>query len=157
MNLPTEKELEDYIWNNLEAKDRPDIPLGGHYWKKRQVRINKSNIADMIFFDRGFSYYEPHIVTIAELKRDEINIDTFLQAMRYAHHVKKFFRKRKIEVIIKIVLIGRCNNLPYAIKYLSGLMGKNIFIRTFTYQHKNGHFFFKQDEEFSINRELYYC
>jgi hypothetical protein len=130
-----EKNLEDIIYetdNNLLTKRGLFI----YGKKKRQVRIGNYGVADIITYYRGITdENEPElIINIYELKKDIINIDTFLQALRYYKGICRYLDKRDFyeNVRYRLILIGKTID-PGDFKYLTDF-AYNINIFTYSYQ-----------------------
>lgn len=135
-----EKNLEDIIFETpnhlLNARG-----LHIHGVKKRQVHIGNYGVADLIVFDKGYLdvsegelKHENSSITIYELKQGEINIDTLLQAIRYAKGIERYFMKyRHIEYDIKITLIGNSISKNSPFLYMADIMSKFLDFYTYTY------------------------
>lgn len=100
-----EKDLEQIIYeaDKKELSNR-GLTINGHI--KRQLRIGNYGISDLISIRR---YFGKLIITIYELKQNEINVSTLLQALRYAKGVSDYinnFRGKRIEIEYRIVLVG---------------------------------------------------
>lgn len=86
-----EKNLEDIIFetDNKKLFER-GLPIFGK--KLRQVNLGSYGIADLICFERS---KDQIIVTVIELKKDCVNLDALIQALRYVEGIKNYFRLRK--------------------------------------------------------------
>jgi len=86
-----EKNLEDIIFetDNLKLFER-GLPIKGK--KLRQVNLGSYGVADLVCFER---IKDQVVVTVFELKKDCVNIDALLQALRYVEGIKTYFRLRK--------------------------------------------------------------
>lgn len=129
----SEKQLEDFIFYT-DKTTLSDLGLDVDSKIKRQVKIGKYGIADMISVkkDRTAKYNIPFLhFTIYELKKDKIDIHTFLQSIRYAMGLKHFLSKVKNipydEYKITLKLIGRQVNLDNSFMYLQDLLVDNEF------------------------------
>jgi hypothetical protein len=147
----SEKELEDLIFN-ADPKDLDERGLSIVGNLRRQVRIGNYGVADMVAYDRGKAYfdynkspyYQKPQITVIELKKDEININTFMQAVRYAKGIKRYFEYKKytdFDLIIK--LIGSNINLDNDFIYLIDLISSDeLYLEVYTYSlHLDGIFF----------------
>ena len=104
-----EKDLEEIIFNTPSGilLER-GLPIFGI--KKRQLRLGKYGIADLVTIEWDSLYLDKHyIITIYELKKDKIGISSFLQVLGYAKAIKSYLEDvRNISNFkIKIVLIGK--------------------------------------------------
>ena len=114
----SEAQLEQILWD-CDAKTLSAIGLDLPYYKKfRQLRIGGYGVCDMLYYSRHSNLPHPaHTITIVELKKGQINTGTFLQSVRYARGVQRFFFKKfkkwgkdGIEygdLKVNIVLIGK--------------------------------------------------
>jgi hypothetical protein len=116
----TEKQLEDFIFNtNPEKLEEKGLMLD-YYKIKRQVKIGNYGVADLVsirrpqyeFYNDGSKVHKllhKGCITIFELKRDVINVNSLLQACRYLKGIKKFLKKKNFNLDFydfKIILIG---------------------------------------------------
>jgi len=130
-----EKDLEEIIFKS----DKKTILKRGlklPRFLKRQLRIGKYGVADLVGFDvvkdsqslTGFR----NVFTIFELKQDKISVSAFFQALRYAKGVKSFLEKKYQwncpEPIIKIVLIGSSIDLTSDVCYTTDILNSNLFM-----------------------------
>lgn len=137
-----EKDLEQIIFETPnEYLQFAGLELFGK--KKRQLRIGNYGIADIVAFRRFFNYYTDFLhITVCELKKDSINISTFLQAIRYVKGIDQYlkFRKFKHKVRFSIILCGKTINLNSDLIYLADLVdcsdNKLIDINFYTYDYK---------------------
>ena len=109
-----EQDLEEIIYTSgRDVLEQRGLTINGKLL--RQVRIGNYGIADLIQFQRPFYYGQekqflhPGRITIYELKKDQVGIAAFLQAISYAKGLREYLRlKKKSEnYIIDIVLIGK--------------------------------------------------
>lgn len=113
-----EKDLENIIWDNAQTREGREklfsrgLDIQGKLF--RQVNIGGYGIADLISveIDRG-RWGDDVIVTIYELKKEQINVDTLIQACRYYKGIQRFVYARygdaieDFDLTIKITLIGK--------------------------------------------------
>lgn len=113
-----EKDLENIIWDNAQTREGREklfsrgLDIRGKLF--RQVNIGGYGIADLISveIDRG-RWGDDVIVTIYELKKEQINVDTLIQACRYYKGIQRFVDARygdaieDFDLTIKITLIGK--------------------------------------------------
>lgn len=147
----SEKELEDLIFN-ADPKDLDDRGLSIVGELRRQVRIGNYGVADMVVYDRGRAYFDynksPYYqnpqLKIIELKKDEINISAFMQAIRYAKGIKRYFKYKKYtDFDLTIMLIGSNIKLDSDFIYLADLINSDeIRLEIYTYSlHLDGIYF----------------
>lgn len=108
----TEKNLEDIIFNGSRVKlSQKGLHIEGKLF--RQVKIGNYGICDLLEIERPFyckeekKHWKYFYVKIYELKKNEINFDSYSQILRYAKGIKSFFEKRGFKVDISLILIGR--------------------------------------------------
>jgi hypothetical protein len=75
------------------------------------VKIGNYGIADLVTLSR-FTQHSVFIEVI-ELKRGEVNIDTYIQANRYLSGIKRYIERfhPKLRVVYSTTIIGRSINL----------------------------------------------
>lgn len=109
-----EQDLEEIIYTSgRDVLDERGLTINGKLL--RQVRIGNYGIADLIEFKRpcydgpGREYFIPGRITIYELKKDQVGIAAFLQAISYTKGIMEYLRlkKKHRQYIIDIVLIGK--------------------------------------------------
>jgi len=105
-----EKDLEDLVYETAK-KDanllrQRGLPINGYCM--RQVNLGDYGIADMVCFEINDYCIE---VQVVELKKEVININTLMQAARYAKPIKdaveKAFRGNRRHVFMSIILVGK--------------------------------------------------
>jgi len=125
-----EQDLENIIFNTDNDKlwDR-GLHISGK--KFRQFRIGNYGIADLITVEKeippfGDSYLN---ITIYELKKENIDISAYLQAIRYAKGIQHYLKKRNFyKFNLYINLVGSVINLGSDIIYLNSLLpGEDIY------------------------------
>jgi hypothetical protein len=139
-----EKDLEQIIFETdndlLRGKG-----LGIAGIKKRQVKIGNYGIADLITIRKEYSNSDVVIpelyITIFELKKNEISISSFLQAIRYLKGIQRYLKIKKsyYTVHYKIVLIGETIDKKNDFIYLTDLIhddeyGNGFFVEYYTYE-----------------------
>lgn len=96
MKAPSEKHLEDYLWQHPEALGMMEIPeeWGSddpvHNFVTRQLRL-PSGIADLI------SVSWATVFTVIELKRGDIDSQAFTQLMRYRADINWIFEDIQLQ------------------------------------------------------------
>lgn len=112
-----EKEIEDIIWeaSGIQLIERGlEVKLGSLKW--RQLHLGSYGIADMVTVrlvkrvDKLNGNTWVLLVDVFELKKEEINVNTYLQALEYCKGLERFFST--INTIshtceFKIILIGK--------------------------------------------------
>ena len=131
-----EKNLEDIIF---ETKANYLHQRGIYvYGKKyRQVRIGNYGIADMVtiekpYYHTGFETHCKGLITIYELKKDNINFNTFQQIVKYAKGIQSYLEHRGLEDYfnIQMITIGKNIDISTSFTYLCDLF--NIYIEETT-------------------------
>jgi hypothetical protein len=149
-----EKDLEEIIFNSKQEKlvERGLDFTYSFKIKKRQLRIGNYGVCDIVgytkpIFDHAYganNYYEKPEITIIELKKDTININAFLQAVRYLKGVMRYLEKVKKRDVnnyhFRIVLIGHEINFSSDFVYLTDIINSSNYINS---------------EEFSISLDFY--
>jgi hypothetical protein len=117
MNI-LESEIEDLISENLKTIEGKNLLYrrGLHFvdiYDKfyRQVKLGNYGRLDLAgvrydYIDRSYN------VSVIEIKKDEINTQTMLQAIRYCKGIESMFSKYQVEINFQIFLIGKsvCKN-----------------------------------------------
>lgn len=132
-----EKDLEQIIFETEnDLLNERGLDISG--FKKRQIKIGNYGIADLVTIQKTYDYYNKVIpelnITIFELKKNEISINTFLQAIRYLKGIKSFLNKRKsyYNVNYKIVLIGDSIDKNSDFIFLTDLIDSNRYGTSFS-------------------------
>lgn len=158
-----EKDLEDIIFDapNEELRERGFCIEGE---KIRQLRIGNYGVSDIITMERPrympiypedkFAKYAGHqgkiIITIYELKKDAIDMDTFLQVIRYYKGVKSWLRRktdRLHKYDINIVLVGRSMSDRSGFKYIPEI---SDIITFYTYSYSIEGLVFKIEDSWKL-------
>lgn len=139
-----EKDLEEIIFNS-DYEDLRNVGLIMPKFKKRQVKLGEHGRADIMGLDFKTYNYEdqdPVIVptfSVFELKQDKISVSAFMQAIGYAHALRKFLNKRSEFYYfskIKIVLIGNKVDDFSSLIHLPRLVNSNVFsLEIYTYEY----------------------
>ena len=117
MNI-LESEIEDLISENLKTPEGKNllynrglrfVDIYDKFY--RQIKLGNYGRLDLAGLrynhsDRSYN------VSVIEIKKDEININTMLQAIRYCRGIYSMFSKYEVEINFQIFLIGKsiCNN-----------------------------------------------
>jgi hypothetical protein len=126
-----ENDLEEIIYTSgRDVLEERGLLIEGEL--RRQVKIGNYGIADLVSISRPTydwdrtgkkSIFIDGIITIYELKKEQIGIAAFLQALTYAKGIKSYLEKRGKENLfqINIVLIGRNVDTTGGFCYLPSL------------------------------------
>ena len=152
-----EKDLEDVIFESDKKElEKRGLWITGKLY--RQLRIGNYGTADLVEFNR-IPRCRGANITIYELKQNEINIDSFLQAIRYAKGISRYleFRNVSFEYEISIILIGKKINDKGSFLYLPDIIPTNIsslyFLRTFVYAYEYDGIHFKKEDGYKLTHE----
>jgi hypothetical protein len=127
-----EKDLEDIIFQATreQLKERNLFVRGKRF---RQFKIGNYGIADLVTIERPYYHtgIENHCkgtITIYELKKDSIGINTFNQLIRYANGIKLYLEERDLlnYYNISLVAIGKDIDLSTSFCYLPNLFNQDI-------------------------------
>lgn len=130
-----EKDLEDIIFyadkgelvnRGLFVGSATDVPT--HYF--RQVKLGNYGVCDLLSISL---YGDVYSVTIYELKRKDVNKDTFFQILRYARGVQHLAKLKNKSVEIDMCMIGRKVDLSDFV-YLPNIFD-NVYIFTYNYDY----------------------
>ena len=136
-----EKNLEDIIFNTPNHLLR-ERGLAIYGKKKRQVRIGNYGVADILVFDKGLYYTTTEsesfryglCINVLELKQEQINVSTLLQATRYAKGISSYLTKyRKVYYPVRVCLIGSSIDKQTSFPYLSDFLFEFMSIYTYKY------------------------
>jgi hypothetical protein len=109
-----EKDLEQIIFESgRDSLREKGLPIYGKLF--RQLKIGNYGIADLVSFTRPRyqgskrDYFVPGEISIYELKKDQIGISAFLQALTYAKGIQRYLEVKGYEdkYILNIVIIGK--------------------------------------------------
>ena len=150
-----EKDLEDIIYDadkDLLA-DRGLIITGK---LKRQLKIGNYGICDLVEICRDDDKIE---INIIELKQNEINVNSFMQAIGYLRGVIDFLEKRKNHnpstirrnYRFAITLIGRKISVNDNFCYLTRCLNSGKFtLRLYTYEYDLNGIIFNEHDDYSL-------
>jgi hypothetical protein len=115
-----EKNLEDIIFetDNSRLNERGFVIFGRKY---RQVRLGDAGVCDIITIVYSKKTKKHHI-TIYELKKDNVNIDTYFQALRYANELENLILKRGLNIDNIKIQIMLCGQQVYGDKNLINIL-----------------------------------
>lgn len=127
-----EKDLEQIIYEaDKELLANKGLKISGKLFK--QLRIGNYGIADLVSFTRpGLDLNSPYEdfkfrkgkIQVIELKKDNISISAFMQALRYVKGIKTYLEKKSIEdkYNVEILLIGKNLDLESSFIYLTDFL-----------------------------------
>jgi len=99
----SEKELEDWIYNESEATSINPINNEEIHSIYRQVDLGSYGVADLVTFLHMPNGME---ITIIEVKKENIDVKTFAQLSRYRKGVERYFEGSHDSYCIEIRLIA---------------------------------------------------
>jgi len=159
-----EKDLEEIIYtSSREQLEKKGLYITGKLY--RQLRIGNYGIADLVSMDRSkhpaLKKIDPILtITIYELKKDNIGISAFLQAIGYMKGIKRYLEKRNFsfDVEFEIVLIGNKLDTRSTFSYLSDLIPCNFyfatdFLRCYTYSYSIDGIEFNYEDDYKLKDE----
>ena len=159
-----ESQLEDIIFeSNIDLLEEKGLLL--HRKRIRQLKIPGYGICDMIAYGKQPDPFYKNIlhIQVIELKRQEINMNTFSQALRYVKGITRYLNKTKPNLLytIDIVLIGESISHEDSTLYLADLIyDNNSFfglssVLLYTYKYTlNGMEFTNHSDYFSKNENF---
>lgn len=144
-----EKELEDILFEYIDNFDVLIDKNFEHYCEKkyRQVDLGDYGIADIIgIIEFENPKYRSFQINIYELKKEEISVNTFLQAIRYAKALKLVFEKSIEDAVFEynIILVGKTVNIKSDFIYLPDFY-ENLHIYTYKIDFNKGIYFNKEE------------
>jgi hypothetical protein len=141
-----EKEIEDMIWEgyreNPELIRAKGLPIQGA--AIRQLYLGSYGIADMVTFrilktvGRNNIKLRRLVVNVYELKKDEININTFLQALSYCKGIERYVNDNYDfdDVQFTINLVGKYINTEGTFCFIQDIINNvNIYTYDIDWQH----------------------
>jgi hypothetical protein len=172
-----EKDLEQIIYEaDKELLAEKGLRVNGKLL--RQVRIGNYGIADLVSIERPYyhTHFEFHCkgtITIYELKKENISVSAFLQAVGYVKGIMRWMEQhpKNIEIIstsnydINIVLIGKNIDKKGEFLYLADLLntdnlgdnslldGFNLSLEMFTYDYDFNGINFTKIENYKLMNE----
>jgi hypothetical protein len=158
-----EKDLEQIIHESgMDQLNERGLPIDGKMF--RQMRIGNYGIADLITvtrpmyetIDQKTKVFYPGRITIYELKKENVSIGAFLQAIGYAKGITNYLEKRgkKRFYELDIVLIGKkidtSGNFCFIPDILSCSLGTLNF---YTYEYAIDGIFFINHQGYQYKNE----
>ena len=175
-----EKNLEDIVFQT-ENKDLQERDLEIEGVKLRQTFIGNYGTSDIITFEKPRFITEEErkinktipdrvthtrpVITIYELKKDEINKHTFLQAVRYLKGVDRFLTIRNVSMIGESFFDYRTDRTEQGIEFKIVLIGSNLAtdsssyipdffnVDFYTYEYKFDGLYFNQESGYRLMKE----
>lgn len=156
-----EKEIEDMICQGL-VENRPLLRSKGLWvWDdavyQRQVDMGSYGICDILGLQvfpkkEGTRYINAHII---EIKKEEINIDTFLQAVRYSKAITRYLKKKLTNTVVQcaITLIGKTVDSKSDFIYLPDIID-NVALYTYKLDFQHG-IIFKREKGYFLTNETF--
>lgn len=133
-----EKNLEEIVFN-ASTDDLRTRGLNVYGKRYRQLHIGNYGIADIVTFHRD-SIKKEILITVYEFKKDEVNMSTFEQALRYVKGIQSYLYKRDIvsyfygyHINFNIVLVGASIDLCGSFQFLPDIF-ENVKIIKYTYE-----------------------
>lgn len=147
-----EKNLEDIIYD-APNPDLRDQGLEIYGFKRRQVRIGNYGVCDLLVHARDYEFpLCPVHFTIFELKKDCIDAEAFLQAIRYARGLQSYLINHRgfYHFTIDICLVGRIIDMHSPFPYLPSFMTN---LKLFTYKYSYDGIQFKEEKNYKLIEE----
>jgi hypothetical protein len=156
-----EKDLETIIYENLQTDKGKDllfdkgleIDFTRLCLAKRQLYIGNYGTADIVILQSHFYYpheneiLENKCINVIELKKENINIDTLLQAVKYVKGIKTYLRNKtnydSSEYDYNITLIGKNIDISGNWVYLFDVF-ELINVTIYKYKYKIDGLFFEE-------------
>ncbi|OYY99544.1 MAG: hypothetical protein B7Y37_13720 [Sphingobacteriia bacterium 28-36-52] len=144
-----EKELEDILFEHIDSFEVLYERGFEHYCQRkyRQVNLGDYGVADIIGInDFESEVHREIVVNIYELKKEEISVTTFLQAIRYAKALKILLENsiKDAEFHYNIILIGKRISISSDFVYLPDFY-ENLHIYTYKIDFNKGIYFNKEE------------
>lgn len=148
-----EKTLEDIIFeSDSDILSDKGLIMPIHRYKTRQLRIGNYGIADIVYW---YSTNTHFYVSVFELKRGKIGIDTFLQGMKYCSGIKSHVNeKSNLTLDINLFLIGDEINKKSDFILLPPLLDtSNFSLELYTYKYTVDGIVFKDHNNYVLSDE----
>lgn len=167
-----EKDLERIIFDLYESNRDFLGERGLDFMGKclRQKKIGNYGIADFIFVDHP--YYHKHfgkhmkgLINIVELKKDNISVSSFFQAVGYLKGVQRYLSERGFlgNYNYQITIIGPCIDEKSTIAFLPDFFihpeeseigdFPKLNIELYTYDYRHDGIFFNSIEDYVLKNE----
>lgn len=154
-----EKDLEQIIFeaDNDQLQER-GLEIKGK--KYRQLRIGNYGIADLVTVDRSFvSEFGANMhvirITVYELKKENINVSVFLQALSYIKGIEAYLKTRTDFIFdYKIVCVGRNIDTESTYVYLPDFICYDSFsLENYTYSYSIDGLKFEKHENYDLKNK----
>lgn len=164
-----ERDLEDIVFNtDVNLLSERGLPLLFNAHSYRQLQIGNYGVADIVQFKLekdpyldGNEYKFRDIVSlkIIELKKDEINVFTFLQTLKYAKGLENYYNDRqkkrrfgnRCQLKISIALVGKKINTKDDFIYLPNFLYHDDFeLDLYTYKYDFDGISFKHEYGYDL-------
>jgi hypothetical protein len=166
-----EKDLEQIIFESgRDSLENRGLSINGKLF--RQLKIGNYGIADLVEFTRPIydgpkrKFLVPGTITVYELKKENIGIASFLQALHYVKGIQTYIESKNKSkyYIFNIVLIGRSIDLSGSFcfitdmlsinnRYYDGAYMENGTINFITYDYNINGLFFKSRSGYNLSNE----
>lgn len=159
-----EKDLEQILWETDSSKleERGLYNISGI--KKRQLRVGNYGVLDLMTVQRitspdGMKYLS---ITVFELKKELLDINTFLQAVRYCKGIISYLEKReRYEFELNIILVGKTIEKNSSFVFLTDMFQGNDFgnysrvnsVNFFTYSYEFDGIKFNNHSDYKMTNE----
>ncbi len=145
-----EKDLEEILFKQLTEDKNSLFRDGSEFYDRsrkyfRQLRIGNYGIADIVGYKKpyfhshkhkGARHHSCHEITVIELKKDNVSLSAFLQAVKYCKGIKRYFDSRGIyNVKLKIILVGREIDTSSDLVFLPDIFSGDIYLYTSDYDY----------------------
>lgn len=158
-----EQDLEEIIFktDNIKLNER-GLDISGT--KIRQLRIGNYGTADIITYEKIKTPFDNYLdITIWELKKDIINTETLLQAIRYCKGVKRYLETYRCfhNFNLKIKLVGKTIDKNSDFIYLTDFFNTDDLnsdkgikeVSFYTYEYDFDGISFNQESEYKLTDE----
>lgn len=158
-----EKDLEQIIFEtpNTLLNERGYRICGK---KHRQLKIGNYGIADIVTATRALcpaTFVHNLVIEIHEFKKDEINLNTFMQAIKYCKGISHYLELREFYMPyqIRISLCGKsiddCSEFIYLPDLISGdsdfdFDGKIVSVSLYTYSYDFNGISFREHSNYGL-------
>lgn len=127
-----EKDLEQIIFESgRDSLEKRGLSITGKLF--RQLRIGGYGIADLVEFNRpsydgpNREFFVPGVITVYELKKEQIGIASFLQALHYVKGIQNYLKlkNKNHKYVLKVVLVGRQVDTSGSFCFISDMLSIN--------------------------------
>lgn len=127
-----EKDLEQIIFESgRDSLEKRGLSINGKLF--RQLKIGNYGVADLVEFTRPSydgpkkEFFVPGVITVYELKKENIGIASFLQALHYVKGIQTYIesKNKSRQYIFNIVLIGRSIDISGSFCFITDMLSIN--------------------------------